>query len=410
MAEYRVRNLVNADGIQRNVALRVEGSRIASIDPITVESDGSVEAPYEYAVPGFIDCHTHGALGRDLMDRDDEAFRQIAGFHLANGTTSFLGSTLTTSLDEIEEFLAWIRPRMARNGTRAAEGRESTLAGVHLEGPWISRRNLGAQNERHVIEPDGESFRIVRENADIVSMVTFSYHSQGAREFLDLLVELGIVPAAGHDETTDEEAVEGFARGLTHLTHIYCNSSSFQRRNGYKHLGSLEMALITPGVSVEVIADDRHITKYFWEFIIHNKSVEDIILVSDSTRGAGLPEDPERVYKLGELNMVIDDGVAWLSDRTVFAGSTSTMLRMFRMVVQRWGMSMPDAVRMTSANQARRFGMTELDGGIAVGRRADFLLLDADLSVQAIVKSGVEAAVAGESGGVNGHRPTDGVL
>lgn len=390
---------MNADGIRQNVRICVQGDRIASIEPDSVGSTsvtavGSTGTPFEYAVPGFIDCHTHGAVGCDLMDRDDEAFHQIAGFHLANGTTSFLGSTLTASLEEIEDFLAWIRPRMARNGTRADEGRESTLAGIHLEGPWISRRNLGAQNERHVIEPDGDSFRIVRENADIISMVTFSYHSEGAREFLDLLVELGIVPAAGHDETTDEEAVEAFARGLTHLTHIYCNSSSFQRRNGYKHLGSLEMALITPGVSVEVIADDRHITKYFWDFIIHNKSVEDIILVSDSTRGAGLPEDPERVYKLGELDIVIDDGVAWLSDRTVFAGSTSTMLRMFRTVVQRWGVSMPDAVRMTSANQARAFGMTEVDGGIAVGRRADFLLLDADLSVRTIVKSGVEAQTA----------------
>lgn len=391
MASYRVRTLVNGDHTRENVTIDVRGGHITDIHP-TPTPNGAQE--FEYAVPGFIDIHSHGALGYDLMDGSDEAFEEIAGFHLRNGTTTFLGSTITASLSDVEDFLLGVRPRLAQNHTQADRGRAASLAGIHLEGPWISPRNVGAQNPRHVIEPTDESVRIVREHADIVRMVTFSYHTPGAEGFLDVLVDLGIVPASGHDEAIDEEIVRAFDRGMSHLTHIYCNSSSFQRRDGYKHLGSLEMALITPGVSVEVIADDRHITRYFWDFITHNKGVEDIMLVTDSTRGAGLPEDPDRIYKLGELDIVIDDGVAWLADRTTFAGSTTTMMRMFRTVVRQWGVDIQDAVRMTSYNQAKKFGLVDVEGGVLPGRRADLLLFDSDLSLRRIVKSGHEVAVA----------------
>jgi N-acetylglucosamine-6-phosphate deacetylase len=399
MSSYRVRKLVNADKQLHDVTIHVENREFAALQPSGEDSSGPRHAPpgtsgeYAYAVPGLIDIHTHGALGHDLMDGTDEAFHSIAEFHLSNGTTSFIGSTLTSPLAVIHEFLRGVRPRMDENARLAASGSEAHLAGIHLEGPWISTRNLGAQNAKHVIEPDTESFRIVEENADIVKMVTFSYHTPGAERFLELLVRLGIVPASGHDEAVDEDIVRAFERGMSHLTHIYSNSSSFQRKNRYKHLGSLEMALITPGVSVEVIADDRHITRYFWDFITHNKNADNIMVVSDSTRGAGLPEDPAKVYELGGMDMVIDDGVAWLSDRSVFAGSTSTMLRMFRVLVRDWGVSVQDAVRMTSHNQASKFGLTEVLGGIAPGRRADMLLFDDDLRLQRIVKSGHEVEV-----------------
>lgn len=398
MSTYRVRNVVNADKQIQDARIHIDGTRISRIeaspeaDPVPA-ARGAEEEVFEYAVPGFIDIHSHGALGYDLMDGTDEAFHAVARFHLSNGTTGFLGSTLTAPLPEIETFLREVRPRMEDNVRLQAAGEEASLIGIHLEGPWISCNNLGAQNPRHVIEPDDESFRIVRENADIVRMATFSYHTPGAEKFLDLLVELGIVPASGHDEAIDEDIVGAFGRGMSHLTHVYSNSSSFQRKNHYKHLGSLEMSLMTPEVSVEVIADGRHITRYFWDFIRHNKTVKDIMLVSDSTRAAGLPEDPNKVYKLGELDIVVDDGVAWLSDRSVFAGSTSTMLRMFRVVVQEWGESLQDAVRMTSHNQATKFGLTDLIGGIAPGRQADILLFDKNLDLQRVIKSGMEFKV-----------------
>ena len=398
MSSYRVHHLINGDSQSHDVTIHVDGTRIAGIEASGQSDAGppgqtGTSEVFEYAVPGFVDIHTHGALGHDLMDGTEEAFHKIAQFHLSNGTTSFLGSSLTAALPEIEAFLERVRPRIEENRRLQEKGEEASLEGIHLEGPCISLNNLGAQNPKHVIEPNDDVFRLVEQNADIVSMVTFSYHTPGAKKFLDQLVRLGIVPASGHDEAVDEEVVEGFTRGLSHLTHIYSNSSSFQRKNHYKHLGSLEMSLMTPGVSVEVIADGRHITRYFWDFIRHNKSVDDIMLVSDSTRGAGLPEDPDKTYNLGGMEVVIDDGVAWLSDRSVFAGSTSTMIRMFRTVVQEWAVDVQDAVKMTSFNQARKFGMNDIIGGIVPGRRADILLFDKELNLRHVIKSGTEMKV-----------------
>jgi N-acetylglucosamine-6-phosphate deacetylase len=219
-------------------------------------------------------------------------------------------------------------------------------------------------------------------------MITFSYHYAAADRFLDLLLELSIIPACGHDQTVDERILAGFARGLRHVTHIYSMNASFMRVDGRKHLGTLEMALMTPGIMVEVIADGKHITEHFWRFIRHNKSVDDIVIVSDSMRWAGMPDDPDRVHKLGDVDVIVDDGVAWLADRSAFAGSVGTMHGMFRRLVQEWGVDLSSAVQMTSANQARELGIDDRVGAVKPGMAADFVILDEDLEIKQVVKAG----------------------
>ena len=153
------------------------------------------------------------------------------------------------------------------------------------------------------------------------------------------------------------------------------------------------MGLMTEGVKVEVIADGKHITKYFWDFIRHNKKVDDIIIVSDSMRCAGLPAGPDKKYKLGEIDVMIDDGVAWLTDKSAFAGSVATMYSNFKMLVNKWDVNLRDAVRMTSYNQALLLNLAGTVGEIKPERDADFLLLDKDLNLQKIIKSGIEVYV-----------------
>ena len=146
---------------------------------------------------------------------------------------------------------------------------------------------------------------------------------------------------------------------------------------------------MTDGVKVEVISDGHHITKFFWDFIVHNKSFDDILIVSDSMRCAGMPEDPEKTYKLGEIDVIVDNGVAWLKDKSAFAGSVATMYSNFRNLVQNWGVDISDAVKITSYNQSRLFNLDHL-GEIKAGRKADILLLDKNLSVCKIIKNGIE--------------------
>jgi N-acetylglucosamine-6-phosphate deacetylase len=384
MTRYRVARLINAEASRQGVEIVVGGDRITSVDAV----EPTTGFDYPYAVPGFVDIHSHGGNGHDVMDGTMSALAAIAKHHLVHGTTTFLASTLTAPLDGLRAVLQTIRAYRDANNGEASQGRCAALAGVHLEGPWISAANLGAQNPRHVRAADPTSLSLIRENADLVRMVTFSYHNPQARELLRLLVELEIVAALGHDETTDVGAREAFASGASHLTHAFCSSSSFQRKDGFKHLGSLEMALMTPGVTVELIVDDRHITRTFWDFVRHNKSLEDIVAVSDSTRGAGLPENPGRTYDLGGVSFVVDQGVAWLPDRSVFAGSTCNLHRSFVLMVREWGVDPRDAVRFVSSNPARKLGFYPEIGRIEEGSRADLLLLDEDFGLAQVIKAG----------------------
>lgn len=388
---YRVKNIVNHDGILQDRVLSVENGLVAAIS----EDDGSRAGEvFHYAVPGFIDIHTHGGDGSELMDNSAQALEVMAGFYLRKGTTSFLASTVTDSLDKTRAVLSTVRAALPDNKRVSLKGGQAECMGIHLEGPWLSEKNLGAQNPEYCIVPDRQSLEMIGGYGDIIKMVTFSYHTPEADTLLEYLLAKNIVPANGHDETIDERIVEGFTKGVKVVTHIYCVCSSFRRVDGLKHLGTIEMALMTDGVKVEVIADGKHITKYFWDFILHNKGFDDILIVSDSMRCAGLPEDPHKTYKLGEMDVIVDQGVAWVKDRSAFAGSVATIYSNFRRLVSEWSVNICDAVKITSYNQAVLFGWNDR-GVIAPGKKADILLLDRQFNLLKVIKSGIEVA-AGE--------------
>lgn len=385
---YACDRLVNPDGTLERCEIQVEDGLIRSVTPLARLAGPEEKNTHAFAIPGFIDIHTHGGAGHDIMDGDDDRFSQIARYHLNNGTTSFLGSTATAPLTVLDRVLRSAGSAMRSNAVEAARGLEATFLGIHLEGPWISPEKAGAQNPSYMHAPDNEAMAFIRNHAEVLRMVTFSYHYPAADQLLDLLLELNIIPACGHDETIDDRILHGFERGLRHITHLYSMTSSFQRVDGLKHLGTLEMALMTPGVTVEVIADGKHVTEHIWRFIAHNKQSEEIVVVSDSMRWAGMPDDPGRIHKLGDVDAVVADGVAWLADRSAFAGSVSTMHLMFKRLVRDWGVKPEDAVKMTSTNQAGELGLGEQLGSIEPGKAADFLILDDDLAITHVVKAG----------------------
>lgn len=380
--EISVKNLVNHDGISRSCRIIVNGGRIDAV----LENEAG-HCDYAYAVPGFIDIHTHGGNGAEVNDNSLEAMRTVNDFYLTHGTTSYLASTVTDSIERIDSILTTADRFIAENRIKAEEGVQAGCIGVHLEGPWLSKVNLGAQNPDFCIPPGPSSRELVKKWADIIRMVTFSYHTEEAPAFLDLLKQHGIIPATGHDAAVDDQIVRGFENGIRVVTHLYCVTSVFCRKADGKHLGTAETALMTKGVDVEVIADGRHITRHMWNFIRNNKPCEEILIISDSMRCAGMPEDPDKVYKLGDVDVVVDDGVAWLKDKSMYAGSVATMHSNFHRLVCDWGVSLPDAVKMTSWNQARLLGLDGL-GLLKAGAGADMVFLDENLDICGVVKSG----------------------
>jgi N-acetylglucosamine-6-phosphate deacetylase len=343
--------------------------RILRISPAGEQpSEGErIDALGAYAAPGYIDLHTHGGEGADVMDADPEGLERIARFHLANGTTSFLATTLTASLPRIQA---------AIDAVRAYQGRGARIVGVHMEGPFISAANAGAQERHHLRHPDVEGRAFVRANADVVRRITLAPELPGAMELIEECVERGIRASAGHDAAVDDEIAAAMARGPDCVTHIYCCSSSISRRAGpRKHLGLTEIGMADARLSVEVIADGRHIPDALFGLILRAKGRDSVCLVSDSIRVAGLPDGE---YHLGDSKtgtLVRKEGdEASVPALSVYAGSVMPLGAMVRRLVSGRVVSLADAVRMATAVPARLSGLADR-GCLEEGALADINML-----------------------------------
>ncbi|HBE04432.1 MAG: hypothetical protein A2096_10500 [Spirochaetes bacterium GWF1_41_5] len=363
--------------------LIIEGGRITRIVKKTIGHNA-----FAYAVPGFIDIHNHGGFGIDINNNADEkTIDELCGLYLKKGTTSLMLSTTTAPLDKLKGILECGRRMLSGNTDKSRMGEAAHLLGFHLEGPWISAKNAGAQPIEYIIEPDENSRKFIIDHKDIIRMATISCHTEKHRKFASFLKANGIIAACGHDTTCDTDAEKAFTAGIDHITHIFSNSASFQRINGFKHLGSLEMALMTPGIKVEVIADNRHITRHFWNFITHNKAFEDIIVVSDASPAACINAQKST---MGGKNIIIDQGVAWQEDKSGFAGSISTMHDIFKILAGEWNVPVEKAACLCAGNQAARLGIDHFTGSLVPGKIADILFLDENLAIKKILKSGRE--------------------
>lgn len=364
-----------ADGPEGLRDLLLGEGRILRISPAGRKAPEGViiDAEGARAAPGYVDIHTHGGAGADVMDADSEGLGRIARFHISNGTTTFLATTLTAPLDRI---------RAALDTVRSYRGGGARIAGVHLEGPFLSPANAGAQEKRFLRAPDTEALRFVADNADILRRVTIAPELPGALDLIAECAARGIGVSAGHDSSVDDEIEAAIEAGLSCVTHIYCCSSTISRRTGpRKHLGLTELGMADPRLAVEVIADGRHVPDALFRLILRAKGRDSVCLVSDSIRVAGMPDGEYRLGDPGtEVRVRKEGDEASVPDLGVYAGSVMPLGSMVRRLVAGGAASLEDAVHMASAVPARLAGLSDR-GRIAEGLLADINLLDEDGSV-----------------------------
>jgi N-acetylglucosamine-6-phosphate deacetylase len=367
--------LILSDGIRDELELVVEEGRIAAIRQRSGEE--AINLDGNYLAPGFIDLHIHGALGRDTMEASPEAFQTICDYHATGGTTSLLLTTVTAPIPKIADVL-----RAVRDSARAI----IQIAGVHVEGPFISRARRGAQSGEFIRDPDCESADQLLEFADVIKRVTLAPELPGALELIDRLRERNIAVSGGHSDASDEEAHAGFSHGMRHVTHTFNGMSSARRRGVYREAGLLEFALSEPEIMCELIADGHHVSTTLMKMLYRAKGPSGICLVTDATAGAGLPEGAR--FSLSGLDCVVGDGVCLLADRSALAGSAARMIDLVRVVVNDVKIPLHEAVAMASANPARALG-SKTKGRLEASADADFVVLSPDLEV-------VQTFVAGQ--------------
>lgn len=345
----------------------------------------TVDANGDYLCPGFIDNHCHGGGGHDFMDGSVEAMLGAARAHMRYGTTTIAPTTLSSSDGELFAFL-----ENYKEAARVTENMPHFL-GVHLEGPHFSPAQAGAQPPEYLKPPSVEFAREVMARGEgTIVRWSIAPELDGALETGDFLHEKGVLLSIAHTDAMYEDIAAAARHGYTHMTHFYSGMSQMKRVNAFRVLGAVECGYLMDEMRVELIADGMHLPPELLRLILKLKPHDRITLVTDSMRGAGMPEGPSVLGSLKDgLPVILEGGIAKLPDRSAFAGSMATTDRLVRVMVEKAGLSLPEAVELVTGNVAKLYGIYDRVGDIAPGKQADMVVLDKTLHAAQVYVSGV---------------------
>ena len=382
--------IVLPDTILDDHYLSVKNGVIESIgkgtpDREQLNSCTTVDCGGQYLSPGFIDIHCHGGGGADFMDGHMEDILTAARAHLIHGTTGICPTTLTCSDEELFTFFESFR--------QAGEVTEQMphLLGIHLEGPYFSPAQAGAQPPKYLVHPRPEHYHeILRRGQGNIVRWSAAPELPGALELGDELAGKGIKVSMGHSDAGFEDIVNAMEHGYSQITHFYSAMSTITMKRGRRVLGLIECGYLFDRLKVEIIADGIHLPPELLKLILKCKNHDDICLVTDSMRGAGMPDGPSLLgSKKNGVPVIIEDGIANMPDFSSFAGSVATTDRLVRVMVQKAGLPVWEAVKMASLNPASFLGIQETYGSIQPGKSADLLIFDDDIRISSVYVSGI---------------------
>lgn len=318
-------------------------------------------------VPGFVDMHVHGGGGASYTD--PAGIIRAADFHVRQGTTTTLASLVTASPTDL---LAGIR-------ALAAASHEGAVAGIHLEGPWLSRARCGAHDPAQTRPPDpAEIEAVLAAGGGAIRMVTLAPELPGAGEAIRRFLDAGVVVAVGHTDATYDQTERAVDAGATVATHLFNAMPPLHHREPGPALALLQ----DPRVTCELIADGAHVHPAVLRAAIRAAGPGRVALITDAIAAAGCGDG---AYTLGAIPIDVESGVARVRGASTIAGSTATMAEIFRVAATLAGV--PAAVRMTAATPARALGLERV-GHLRAGHDANLVVLDADLRVRAVMVRG----------------------
>ena len=371
--------IITPGEILKNRIIIIEGPVITSIVSKTPQKTGDcieiIDASGSYIAPGFIDLHVHGGGGADTMDGTPGSLEKIAETHCSFGTTSFLPTTMTMDRDTIIKSLQNIR-KVSIRGTGTSE-----ILGIHIEGPYINPEKKGCHREEDIIKPTVEKFTELNESAGgLIKIVTIAPEVEGAIDFIKWLTGIRIIASAGHSNAKYDKVKEAVEAGLSQVTHIFNAMGGLHHREP----GLAGAALSIDELYAELIADCIHVHPAVMKVMIDSKGTDKVLLITDAIRATGIDVE---ISELGGQKVIVKDKQARLEDETL-AGSTLTMDSAVRNLVEKVGISIPDAIKMATINPARSIGVEKRKGSIEPGKDADIVLLNRDLEVDMTIAKG----------------------
>lgn len=341
----------------------VEDSKIiAVLQPGEIaEADKTIDAGGNMLMPGFIDIHSHGAGGCDTCDCKVESIRTIADCKMKEGVTTWLPTTLTLGTKTLADVCTVVKEY-------AASPNGSKTPGVHLEGPYINPKQCGAQNPAFVRPADYEEVAMLNDIYPVL-LISMAPEMPGSIDFINKATAAGITCSAGHSAASYADFTKAKAAGLKHLTH-FCNQMSPQH---HREIGLVGSGMLDKDIKIEIICDKIHLCEDMLKLTFTNKSIDQMIMITDSLACSWMPDGPGQ---LGGLPIIVKGGVARLESGNL-AGSTLRYAKGLKNIHELTGKPLSELVKATSWNQAQSLGLHDL-GKIAPGYTADMVVLNAE--------------------------------
>ncbi len=369
--------------VAESIYIFIENGKIQEIGPIKalpshLENVEKIEIPEgQNVVPGFIDVHIHGAAGADTMDATIEALETMAKALPAEGTTSFLATTITQKHENIENALR--NAALYLNGHN--DSGKADILGVHLEGPFINKKRAGAQPMEYIINPDIELFKHWQELAEgSIKLVTVAPELENGTNFVSYLHENEVIASIGHSDAVYEEMENAVQAGAKQVTHLFNGMRGIHHREP----GVAGSALLFKELMVELIADGIHVRPEVMKLVINAKGTEGMILITDAMRAKCLKNG---IYDLGGQDVSVANGKALLADGTL-AGSILKMNDSVKNILEAADISLSKAVQMASVNPAKQLNVYDRKGSISVGKDADLTILSNEYQVELTICRG----------------------
>lgn len=347
--------------------LEITNSDLAVIGAKVMDARGM------YIVPGFVAMHVHGGGGFDFKEATEEAFRGAVDAHLQHGATTIFPTISSSPFDTLKQAAGICEGMMAE--------KDSVILGMHIEGPYLNPKMAGELFADAIKPIDENEYKTLLSETHCIKRWDISPEMESAHDFARYVRSKGVMVAITHTEAEYKEIKEAFDAGFTHAAHFYNAMPGFHKRREYKYEGTVESVYLIDDMTVEVIADGRHLPSTILRLVYKLKGVERTCLVTDALAYAAC-ENP-----VVNPRFVIEDGVCKLADHSSLAGSLATMDKLVQTMVKA-GVPFCDAVRMASETPARLIGVSDRKGTLQKGKDADILIFDRNLNLRAVWSMG----------------------
>lgn len=377
--------VVLPDKTVENGSVLIKNKTIVAVNEPCPDNAERVDVEGKYIMPGFIDLHVHGGGGSDFMDADVEAIQNVCRTHCMHGTTALFATTMTCEDDMLKQVIESYKKAIKLPICGAQ------LMGLHLEGPYFSSKGRGAQPVKEERFPTEDVLR------DFISLAEgnikrwdMAPELKNVEIFARVMNENGILSSIAHTGATADIANKAFNLGLKHITHFYSATTTGQKINGIVYSGVNEATFLRDDVTIEVIADGRHIPKEHMLLAYKIKGADKMALITDAMRAAGTDCKTSMLgAKVGGVPVVIKNGVAQLPDLSFYAGSIGTMDKAFRVAHVEYGIPLVDTVKMLSKTPAEIMKLNK-KGSLKVGNDADIVIMNREFEVNNVYVCGTE--------------------